>query len=459
MFEHMNEELQELLRFPREDLDIELKQWMDIQDKNVQAKFAKELLALRNHGGGYLVIGFIDGNPPVPDPNRPASLENFSTDLFNTIIKRYAEPTFHCMVHLVAHPVTGELYPVIVVPGGAKVPVRCKSDSPDGGKSAKLDSYYIRRPGPESSPPQTGTDWDGLLQRCLLARKEELLSSLAAILGTGPTAGLLGIQSLAKPVHPFAELTAFRDAAVKKLEKMQEEKLPEDAGARLAHGRYIFSARILGELKQLNPHEIVDLLRGLKRYSGWSPMYIFNRKELEPYPAENDIVECWLGRSEQRDPGHADFWRVSPSGEIVLIRGHQEDGSDFVNEEAGKLPGTLFELTLPVWRVAEFILRVKEFGGRMAVGDYRLQFLMEWEGLTGRTLFSHNSRRIMFGESTAHDDTYRTEVEVAPAEVDAALGSIVAKIVTPLLRKFSFFEPPTKLVDEELRHMLGREYT
>jgi len=47
----MNEELQELLRFPREDLDIELKQWMDIQDKSVQAKFAKELLALRNHGG------------------------------------------------------------------------------------------------------------------------------------------------------------------------------------------------------------------------------------------------------------------------------------------------------------------------------------------------------------------------------------------------------------------------
>ena len=60
----MNDELQELLRFPREDLDVELKQWMDINDKNVQAKFAKELLALRNHGGGYLVVGFKDGRSP-----------------------------------------------------------------------------------------------------------------------------------------------------------------------------------------------------------------------------------------------------------------------------------------------------------------------------------------------------------------------------------------------------------
>jgi hypothetical protein len=52
----MNEELQELLRVPREDMHVELKRWMDPSDKVVQAKFAKELLALRNHGGGYLVI-------------------------------------------------------------------------------------------------------------------------------------------------------------------------------------------------------------------------------------------------------------------------------------------------------------------------------------------------------------------------------------------------------------------
>jgi hypothetical protein len=455
----MNDELQELLRFPREDLDVELKQWMDIQDKNVQAKFAKELLALRNHGGGYLVIGFKDGNPPVPDPERPASLDHYSTDVFNNIIKRYAEPSFHCTVRLVAHPLTGEPYPVIVVPGGAKVPVRCKGDSPDGGKSIKLDTYYVRRPGPESSPPQSGTDWDALLQRCLLARKEELLSSFATMLGAGPNAGILGMLNLAKPPHPFAELTAFRDASVQKLENMQRERLPEGAGAHLTHGRYVFSARIVGDIKPLNPHEILELLRSLKRYSGWSPMYVFNRNELEPYPAENGIVECWLGRSEQRDPGHADFWRVSPNGEIVLVRGHQEDGHDFVDEQASKLPGTLFELTLPAWRLAEFILRAKELGEKMAAGDYRLQFLFEWEGLAGRKLVSQSNRRRLFSDYTAHDGTYRAELEVAPAEVDVALTSIVARIVTPLLRKFSFFEPPEHFYNEELAQMLGREYT
>ena len=456
----MNEELQELLRFPREDLDIELKQWMAIKDKVVQAKLAKELLALRNHGGGYLVIGFKDGNPAVPDLDRPANLDDYSTDAFNNIIKRYAEPPFHCIVHIVAHPSTGETYPAIVVPGGAKVPVRCKADSPDGGKSIKLDTYYTRRPGPESSPPQTASDWDSLLQRCLLARKEELLSSFATILGATPggNADLLGTLNLAKPPHPFAELNRFRDAALQKLEHMQQE-LPEGAGARLEHGRYIFSARIVGDIKPLNPNEMLELLRGLKRYSGWSPMYVFNRSELEPYLVEDNIIECWLGRAEPRDAGHADFWQVSTDGKIVLVRGHQEDGADFVNEQEGKVAGTSFELTLPAWRVAEFILRVRELGDKISTGQFQLQFLMEWDGLTGRRLFSGGNRRSLPLDYVAHDAIYRIEMEVTPTEVDAALATIVAKMVSPLLRKFSFFEPPRNLYEQELGRMLSREYT
>jgi hypothetical protein len=453
----MNEELQELLRFPREDLDIELKQWVDLHDKVVQAKLAKELLALRNHGGGYLVIGFKDGNPAVPDPLRPASLEGYSTDVFNNIIKRYAEPGFHCAAHVIAHPLTGETYPVIVVPGGAKVPVRCRADSLDGGKSIKLDTYYIRRPGPESSPPQSAADWDSLLQRCLLARREELLSSFAAMLGADANTGLLGMLNPPKAAHPFSELDAFRDAAVQKLEQMQRE-LPEGAGARLAHGRYIFSARIVGDVKPLRPAQMLELLRGLKRYSGWSPMYVFNRRELEPYLVEDDIIECWLGRDEPRDAGHADFWRVSADGKIVLVRGHQEDGTDFVNEQEGNLGGTLFEITFPTWRVAEFILRVRELGEKMATGEFRLQFVMEWDGLVGRKLFSIGNRRGVPSDLVAHVPAYRVEMEVTPSEVDATLAPIIAKIVSPLLRKFSFFEPSRGLYEEELKRMLSREY-
>jgi len=450
----MNEELQELLRAPREDLDIELKQWMDPTDKVVQAKFAKELLALRNHGGGYLVIGFKDEHPPVPDPNRPADLSGFCTDYFNNIIKKYAEPPFHCMSYVVDHPVSGEKYPVVVIPGGAKVPARCKADSPDAGKSAKLDTYYIRRPGPESSPPQSSAEWDALLERCLLGRKEELLSLLASMLGVGHS--LFAGVNLPPPPHPFTELRDFRDSAVSQLETLQKAKLPEGDGARFPHGRYILSARIIGDLKKVSPLEMLDLLSGLRRYTGWSPMHVFSRSELAPYPVGDNLIECWLARDEARDTAHADFWRLSTDGMVTLVRGHQEDAPDMARE--GVAAGTGIELTLPPWRIAEFTLRMKELGQRLSSGPFKLQLIVQWEGLDGRRLFSHGGRRMLSQDYIAHDADYSIEIEVAPEEIDAALPSVLAKVVTPLLRRFSFFEPPSNFYEDELRKLLKRDY-
>lgn len=451
----MNEELQEFLRTPREDLDIELKKWIDPSDKNVQAKLAKELLALRNHGGGFLVIGFKDGHPPVPDPDRPTDLAGFSTDVFNNIIKRYAEPPFHCMSYVVDHPVSGDKYPVVVVPGGAKVPVRCKSDSPDG-RSIKLDTYYIRRPGPESSPPQSGTEWDLLLERCLLGRKEELLSSLSILLGAG-RAGLLEGMTLPEAKHPFAALRNFRDVAVSRLEHLQQTKLAEGDGARFQHGRYILSAGFVGDLRQVDTPEILSILSGLRKYTGWSPLNVFSRDELAPYLVDNNLIECWLGRAESSDIAHADYWRASTEGMVTLIRGHQEDGADMAKDHLA--PGTVIELTIPAWRVAEFILRVKELGLKLAKGPFRMQLIVQWEGLDNRKLYSHDGRYRLYDDYVAHDANYSIEIEVSPEDIDSALPTVLATAINPLLRRFSFFEPPRGFYEREMARMLNREYS
>jgi len=43
---------------PRESLDLEAKRWLDLNDVESQGNIAKALIALENHGGGYLVVGF-----------------------------------------------------------------------------------------------------------------------------------------------------------------------------------------------------------------------------------------------------------------------------------------------------------------------------------------------------------------------------------------------------------------
>ncbi|MDP1656344.1 MAG: hypothetical protein Q8L16_03475 [Hydrogenophaga sp.] len=454
----MNEQFEELLRFPREDLSTELKQWMDPADKLVQSKIAKELLALRNHGGGVLILGFKDENPAVPDPNRPPNWANFDTDYFNNILKAYADPLFHCDAHLIVHPDNGDKYPVVVVPGGGKVPVRCKAGSPDNGKTIAKDSYYVRRPGPESSPPQTSNDWDELLERCLHNRREELLAKLANLLGVG-SGGVLAYLAAAPTVleHPFKQLQEFREAGLSRLKKLQDEKLPAGDPARFEHGKYVLSVRFVGELKEVTQKQIVKLLQKLPKYTGWSPLYVFTRPELEPYSLGNDLVECWLARDESRDVTRADFWQVSTKGMVTLVRGFQEDSPELAGRDGNPAIGKGIELTLPPWRLAEFLLRVRTLGELLATGPYRIQLSAQWDGLAGRRLFSHGGRREIFEEYVSKDAIFHIEIDISPEEIEAALSLVLTRVLTPFYHRFSFFEPPEAFYEQELGRMLRRD--
>ncbi|MXY67795.1 MAG: hypothetical protein F4Y47_04465 [Acidobacteriia bacterium] len=73
------ERLADLLVDPREDLDLEVKNWLDLKDdKHDKAIFAKSALALANHGGGFVVLGLEEsGEGLVEAANRPATLERY----------------------------------------------------------------------------------------------------------------------------------------------------------------------------------------------------------------------------------------------------------------------------------------------------------------------------------------------------------------------------------------------
>jgi predicted HTH transcriptional regulator len=66
--------IEELLAHPSESLNVEIKNWINPDDKAAQAKIVRAALALRNRNGGYLIIGF-DDKTGLPDPkNRPSDI-------------------------------------------------------------------------------------------------------------------------------------------------------------------------------------------------------------------------------------------------------------------------------------------------------------------------------------------------------------------------------------------------
>lgn len=66
----INSQFEDWLISPMETLDIEAKGWLDMDDVESKGAIAKALIALENHGGGFLVIGFTEDSTGVLSPGR-----------------------------------------------------------------------------------------------------------------------------------------------------------------------------------------------------------------------------------------------------------------------------------------------------------------------------------------------------------------------------------------------------
>jgi hypothetical protein len=143
-------------------MEAEYKTWLDLDDGNHQATLARAMIALANHGGGVVVIGFEsveNGVLRVRDDLSPADPRQvYARERVQRILNKYAEPSFEIAVDFVARPGGGVLHPIIEVRPTGLDPVVAARGSPDN-KTLLKGACYIRRPGPESAAPRTFQDW------------------------------------------------------------------------------------------------------------------------------------------------------------------------------------------------------------------------------------------------------------------------------------------------------------
>jgi hypothetical protein len=210
-----NADLDDLINEPRETLHVEIKEWLDLTDNDHRAIVAKEIIALANHGGGVLVIGFeeqADGTFK-PAADRPSSLDMWSQDSIQSIIAKYGEPTVQCRVHHRSRTDSPDKYPIVVVPGGHRVPIRAKAGSPDG-KKLIAHRVYVRRPGPASEEQKTAEEWDRFFERCLQNRRAELLEAMRSIM-----AGVIPNAAAPAPTR-LGQLREFETKAIARWETL-----------------------------------------------------------------------------------------------------------------------------------------------------------------------------------------------------------------------------------------------
>lgn len=441
----INSRFKDWLISPTETLDFEVKGWLDLADIEARGTVAKALIALENHGGGYLLIGFAeDQGKLAPDPNRPTNIAHYGTDEINAIIRRCAEPSFHAHVTLQKHPQTNEEYPVIQVAGASKVPVRSCSSTPNG--SLKQNVYYIRRPGPASEAPMDGAEWDSLIRRCVLGQRSEIIDVLRSFIPAVAPGNLQTILDERAALNQFAADAFDRWSAI-------NNALGDENPSKIRHGWFSFACQIVGQSKGLPLALILQSIERLRKYTGWPIFVTLHHPESKPY-LNAGAIEASLTRLQSPSTAHADFWRIHPDGYFYVLRGYQEDDLETLSGSGSeRAPGTGLDLTLPAWRVAEFLLRSEELGRAMYEDGFTMLVRCEWSGLAGRELFVFNPRRMLFGGHRCATNHVVTEDKFPQVAINDLLPDLVQRLTADLYQHFDFFQPPDNFFDEEIALM------
>ncbi len=441
------EELQPLLGEPREDLAAEYKTWLDLGTNEHKAILAKAAIALANHGGGYIVVGFEDHGHQLKSIARPANVPEVSQDAVNAAVHRFATPPFHCELHNVPHPTTQAIHPIIVIPGNRTEPVMSRRECT--GVIAQ-NRCYIRKPGPRSEEPQTAEEWRALLRRCVLAGREDMLEAIRSIVSGR-------IEANPLPPNAHDELHFFCEAAHARWSELVED-LPQSAPARFPLGYYEMGFSLVAAQPAASLAELQTRLEAAQRIrlTGWSVFLNMTTPGWTPYP-HGEFVEAWVGRPIERkrnfdDAAHADFWRASRDGKLYTIRGYTEDSlADRI------APGTGIDITLPVWRVGEGIL----FASRFSEAFENVEAIAvecRFTGLDNRCLTSLNHDRVVSDGRASHTQEITLISQATLDQLRDNLAEFMHQLLTPPYERFDFFALPLEVADTELGRLRGGQF-
>jgi hypothetical protein len=436
-------DLRDMVEAPCRSLEVEYKSWRNLDHTEDRAELARDIAALANHGGGFIVFGF-DERTLTPDDTDPFRTD-CTIDRITAIVRAYLDPPIRCDVVPVMS-TAGVVHPVIRVAGHDATPVCVRQDGPVIGsvKLIERGAYYIRKHGPIAAGrhigiprPQSGRieipqDWAPLIRRCVRRDREVLLGMLeAAIEGRAQTPDLA--QRL---------LIWHRAARAAFLALVPRSPVADSLARRHYALSYGFE---LIRPEMLEPAQLADALRRTvfalqpQFRSGWNmfdPPYrraVQARFVLDPESGdeEQDFLEtAWL---RDRNPGEtADFWRVSPRGLASIVRGYAEDMT-----QSSPLPpirpGTCLSPSTLTQEVAELVCHARAFA-RLFGGVRRVAFRCEWWGLAGRELFDTDARWAHRGP--APDDRRVAALLVPVATLAQAWPEVVAQLIAPVLRAF-----------------------
>ena len=460
--------IQELVDLPSESLSVEYKRWIDPKSPDGKVKIIKAIIAIRNFGGGYLVIGF-DNKTMQPDKNNiPTDVRSaFHTDKIQGLVGKYSSEVFEVAVEFPER--DGQAYPVIVIPSGVKTPVLAKTILKNsGGKILiNIDDLFIRTLETNNTPSTAKAGWkdlpkimeicfnnreadiSGFIRRHFMSQSQENIKALITLFAEEKNPPEVTVNEF---------LTSFLNRNELRYEAVSQERMDEIP----QHGTWEIALKIIGDVPEHKPNrKFLNLLSSANPdYTGW-PIWLdsrnFREERERPYIFDDAWEAFILDLGQKMYGGHLDFMRLDPKGEFYLRRALQDD---VVEHRKGPKPLTELDYGLVILRVAETMAVGLAFAKAMGCDEpgTNLAFAFRWKGLKGRMLTSWaNPEKHLYGGGKTVQDEITTFVNIPLETPLSALSDYVAQAVKPLFILFQGFEIDLEFIEDRINRLINRK--
>lgn len=355
-------ELTAIIRRGHESRDLDYKApmpWSE-KDKKSCCEVVKDILAMANTSGGFIVIGVSE----VPGgfvwdgvPQEKAA--SYDTTRLNRFLQEYADPPINALLRKVTH--EGKLFVVIEVPHFPDTPHICRKDFPDTLKAMAL---YVRTHNNESAPVCSAADFRIVVDRAVRNRSDQILAGIRSV--------MLGTQPQSEKARSARQ--KFMDQRSAAIKRFWERKQLDREDYRFYFEASFFPDRFekkrfsVEELRAAAYHAHVD-------FTGW-PFLFIHANRPDATRVVEDGVETFVSDTYFDGYPLMDYWRFNESGFFFHRRLAPGEGRSEPLADMGSI----------VTYAAEAIYCLTRLYEKLLVQDEAISFIFRLTGTEGRRL-------------------------------------------------------------------------
>ena len=278
--------------------------------------------------------------------------------------------------------------------------------------------------------------WEKLIQRCVLARRDEMVSSIVSQGAGARKQERDDTREELSRWHGATQRAAIQEAVRTGL------ALRYPLAVNLVQSSYLIRHRKDESIEPGQALSIIEKMNTAVRDTvrhGWSMFYPFTRKEIRPHFLTDSAVDAcdteFIQPSLHEDggKGHGDFWRLSLDGRASLLRNFHEDR--FSTPQSVPEGQLWFDPFYQVQDITEIVRHARAYAEEFA-DVTEICFQLEWKGLKSTVIASHRNR--YDSESYPFNGNAQRIRDCFPqAEIIGSLPAVVARLFSPVHRMFN----------------------